>query len=683
MSVKKTFGGDRLGTGAGFTVNMRAFERTTHDLGNVFRSNMGVGIVMPTYCDIVKRGDVWDKEISQHIITHPTNGPIFGSYECRTAVFTADMRLYNKLLHNKRKAIGLEISRVKWPMMQLNGPNIDASLGGDLNAQQINQTSLLATTGVRGLGTLETADGIGRVNIYRNALMILVYYEIISNYIANKQEEIGFVITATPTEVEPKVNSFFTRNSNGADPITYDNTGSQTTTITSGAGLVMEGSGLVPRSIQAYTGGVTEPQYIEDIFDIVQYNESGTRINASNRNGRTYTILGRGISENKNGAYFFWDGTNQGTFGNGLELAEFELEAIERMRDAIFAQPETSPLILTWLGSDEANTWEPELPYTAVVGQTNAESGEAPEQDSKLASWFDWAGLCVATYKADRWQTWLNKEWVESANSMSDVAITEGSFSMDALSMANRIWKLNNDIIAGGGDYEDWLTAVDGLEMEGASETPVYRGGCSCMITFDEVVSSSEAGDQPLGTLGGQGVMKDIKGGTVRFKAQENGMIMAVTWITPMIDYYQGNKWFTKLETLDDLHKPIFDAIGYQDKTTDQIAAWDTKIDAEGNETFFAVGKEPAWTEYWTRNNEVYGSFTRENDERYQVLLRDYTPDENARIEDLTTYIDPTKFLYPFAYTGLEYGPFWVQLGFKTTARRIMSGAKQPQLIRQ
>lgn len=200
------------------------------------------------------------------------------------------------------------------------------------------------------------------------------------------------------------------------------------------------------------------------------------------------------------------------------------------------------------------------------------------------------------------------------------------------------------------------------------------------MITFDEVISSSEYNDQPLGTLGGQGVMKNVRGGHVRFKAEENSMIMAVVWITPIIDYYQGNKWFTKLETMDDIHKPIFDAIGFQEKTTDQMAAWDTIVNEDGTETFFSAGKEPAWTEYWTRNNENYGSFTRHNDERYMVLNRDYTMGEDGRIEDLTTYIDPTKFLYPFAYTGISYGPFWVQLGFDTITRRIMSGAKMPTL---
>ena len=35
--------------------------------------------------------------------------------------------------------------------------------------------------------------------------------------------------------------------------------------------------------------------------------------------------------------------------------------------------------------------------------------------------------------------------------------------------------------------------------------------------------------------------------------------------ITPMIDYSQGNDFDLNLETIDDLHKPALDGIGYQD----------------------------------------------------------------------------------------------------------------------
>ena len=40
---------------------------------------------------------------------------------------------------------------------------------------------------------------------------------------------------------------------------------------------------------------------------------------------------------------------------------------------------------------------------------------------------------------------------------------------------------------------------------------------------------------------------------------------MAITSITPRIDYSQGNDFDTDWTTIDDMHKPALDGIGYQD----------------------------------------------------------------------------------------------------------------------
>lgn len=683
--IKKTFGGDRLGTGAGFTVSQRAYQRSTHNRGRLTRTNMGVGMVMPLYTNIVKRGDVWDMTLDANILTHPTNGPMFGSYEYRAAVITADLRLYNKLLHNDAQDIGMNIKQVLWPMMRLNGRNIDVNGDPDWNAQQIDQSSLLATTGVRGLGTLETPNGEGRVEIMRNALFLLAYWEFYKVYIANKQEGIGMVIGQNLIpDIEPYVEEVEIL---GVNQRAFDNHTSTTlsTKIEKGNTLILRGTGLIKNSIYCKEFSGTGWGYVEYLgsggqapsWENITYNQEGTEARFERYVWDTpVEALDFWSIGSEQAGYFQWDQITKGFVTDGLALNEFPLTNIDEMREKIFAQPKTSPLTIGYYGDEDHG-----LPYSATTGQTALSATGEPTDLSNMRSFYRWSGLGLATYKADRWQTWLNSDWVEAVNVMSSVDTTGGSFTMDALTVAKRIWTFYNDVTAGGGSYQDWLTAVDGMEKSGASETPVYRGGFSCQVTFDEVISSSEAGDQPLGTLGGTGVITRPEGGHVRFVAQENAIIFVVGWITPHIDYHQGNHWSTKLQTLDDLHKPIYDAIGYQEKTTDQMAAWDTIVDpTTGEETFFSAGKEPAWTEYMTHWNENYGSFTRENDEMFMVMNRRYQMDEAGRIEDLTTYIDPTKFLYPFSYVGLDYGPFWVQQRIKAEVRTIMSGAKQPHL---
>ena len=41
--------------------------------------------------------------------------------------------------------------------------------------------------------------------------------------------------------------------------------------------------------------------------------------------------------------------------------------------------------------------------------------------------------------------------------------------------------------------------------------------------------------------------------------------------ITPMVDYSQGNDFDLNLQTMDDLHKPALDGIGYQDLIQEQM----------------------------------------------------------------------------------------------------------------
>ena len=89
-------------------------------------------------------------------------------------------------------------------------------------------------------------------------------------------------------------------------------------------------------------------------------------------------------------------------------------------------------------------------------------------------------------------------------------------------------------------------------------------------IAFQEIISNSSSGEEPLGTLAGRGITTSKqRGGHIRVKATEPSYLMYICSITPRIDYSQGNTWDSKLKTMDDLHKPALDGIGYQDSLND------------------------------------------------------------------------------------------------------------------
>ena len=57
-----------------------------------------------------------------------------------------------------------------------------------------------------------------------------------------------------------------------------------------------------------------------------------------------------------------------------------------------------------------------------------------------------------------------------------------------------------NRIAVSGGTYNDWIEAVYSTSYLSRAETPIYQGGASCEIDFQEVVSNSATEGEPLGT---------------------------------------------------------------------------------------------------------------------------------------------------------------------------------------
>ena len=129
---------------------------------------------------------------------------------------------------------------------------------------------------------------------------------------------------------------------------------------------------------------------------------------------------------------------------------------------------------------------------------------------------------------------------------------------------------------------------------------------------------------------------------------------------------------------MDDWHKPALDGIGYQDSLNGERAWWTDYLTADPELKRTAAGKTVAWINYMSNVNRTFGNFAPGMSESFMVLNRNYsmTTQTGARqIEDLTTYIDPTKFNYIFADTNLDAMNFWVQTKFDIKVRRLISAA--------
>jgi hypothetical protein len=195
MSIEVTIGGDRLGSGKKMKQWMHDYERANHDLSYVWRSSMSAGPLVPFMSMIQTPGDTFDINLRADVKTLPTIGPLFGSYKLQLDVFECPIRLYNGLLHNNELNIGMTMKDVMLPRMFVNCNAIKYANDDDIpvDLQQINQSSLLAYLGIRGIGK-GAEQGQEFVQTMMNATSVIAYYDIYKNFYANKQEEEGAII---------------------------------------------------------------------------------------------------------------------------------------------------------------------------------------------------------------------------------------------------------------------------------------------------------------------------------------------------------------------------------------------------------------------------------------------------------------------------------------------------------
>lgn len=644
MSIQKNIGKNTIGDNNKMSVSLHEYNMSTHDLSTIVRNTQSPGTLVPNLCLVGQKGDTFDIDVDANVLTHPTTGPLFGSFKLEHHIYAAPVRLYNSWLHNNRTKIGLNMAQVKLPQIKVTLKSKDDTITTEENQwNQVNPSCLLAYLGIRGFANM---SGVTSKIVSKNALPILAYYDIFKNYYANTQEENFYII---------------------------GNTEELTITI--------NGTKVNPNVIPSNEGRVNNTGVITISPKTIKQNEIQIKVSKNTPTGQS-EILAPGdigssgvegetikIITNKIPTGEIWYIRSIQTI-NRITLESCPLENLDTIRDKILLT--AGDMIFDI--SDTAKSVKPFTNFAKRKAVNNKLNASDPQY-----------GLCLKTYNSDLYQNWINTEWIEGVNGINEasaVDVSDGTLSMDALNLSQKVYNFLNRIAVSGGTYRDWLETVytGGNYME-RCETPTFEGGVSQEIVFQEVVSNSASGDEPLGTLAGRGVTTGRqKGGHIRIKVTEPCYIMCICSITPRIDYGQGNTWDTYLETMDDWHKPALDGIGYQDSLNGERAWWTDYVTADPDLKRTSAGKTVAWINYMTNVNRTFGNFAPGMSESFMVLNRNYSIDTNRQIEDLTTYIDPVKFNYIFADTNLDAMNFWVQTKFDIKVRRLISAKQIPNL---
>lgn len=680
--MKKTLGGDRLRSESKMEVYLPNFGRSSHNVGKIIRTSQACGTIVPYWCQIGLDGTTFYIDITTKVKTLPTTGPVFGSFKHQIDIFVIPIRLYIAALHNNALGVGLNMSKVLLPQFIVNTATTSI-YKNDTNRGQVNPSSLLSYLGIKGFGYSKVNQKVRRFP----AIFNLAYWDIFKNYYANKQEENAYVITG--------INHIWKTISVG-DGVSWKKTWSENTSPEYKIAPTTDS----PKYIKLEFEENISPEEVNEIQFLTNIPNSNQKLNVLTKLGDTFVFErtdpeAMGLREPSNprratNVYVYRVKTNitiaynMGATGENkltmpdnkkIKLTQFPLKNIDEQRTEILKAPSTSAYIVPNI----------KMPYGAATGGLTLPNYNRTENYVSSNAWYSQAGLAVKTYLSDRFNNWLNTEWIDGTtggiNSITAVDVSEGKLTMDALILQKKIFNMLNRVVITDGTYQAWREATYGVRSATLPESPIFCGGMQSEIAFDEIVSNSATDEEPLGTLAGRGVATMYKSGRgIKIKCTEPSMIMALGSITPRVDYSQGNKWWTRLENMDDFHKPTLDAIGFQELIAEEVAAWSTESNGENELTYQSLGKQPSWIEYTTDVNETYGEFAAGMPLAFMCLNRVYEERDDHTIRNASTYIDPTIYNNIFAESRLSSQNFWVQVAFDVTARRVMSAKQIPNL---
>lgn len=659
MAVVRTLGKNTLGDNNKMKVAMRDYDMSTHDISTVFRSSIGVGMLVP-FCKILcQKGDIIDLNLINKTLSQPTLGPLFGSFKLQHFLFFGGFRLYNSWLHNNRTGIGMKMNDIKLPMM------VAKTYGTATDAK----TNISASALYKYLGWSKSrrTGASANTSIQKNGVPLLMYLDIFKNFFANTQED-KFYMLKGAGEITLNIQKTHNDNNDGKYTVGRDQNSvnvTKTTTIT--AGII----------INDYTN------FWNSLKVKILESDGGLytkRISELTSNSKNFNITLDKISADPYATILQFFTTKETANYIKVEIGQYDLKLLDQIRDVILHKKGNETLILAEGNLDASNNGSTEL--------KNMFNDLMTSQSNKLG------GMLLKTYDSDIFNNWVKTDWIDGAGGITeitsiDITANDGKLTMDALNLQQKVYNMLNRIAVAGGTYRDWLETVytAGKYLD-RPETPVFIGGMTQYIEFDEVISKSatetEYGSQPLGDIAaiGRGG-KPLNNGHIHYQCEEPGYIMGLMAITPMIDYSQGNDFDLNLQTIDDLHKPALDGIGYQDLIQEQMVGETSEYKGGGaiNQiVHLTANKTVAWIDYMTNYNRTYGDFAAGEALDFMVLNRRYEVGSDSMIKDLTTYIDPQKYIEIFADTSIDSQNFWVQTVVQATRRGNYSAKQIPFL---
>lgn len=319
------------------------------------------------------------------------------------------------------------------------------------------------------------------------------------------------------------------------------------------------------------------------------------------------------------------------------------------------------------------------------------------------------SGILLSTYLPDLMRNTLSDTYNTSVASVSTAG---GSFDIDVLRFKNKLQRLIDRFDVSGGRFSDWLRTVWGVETRKDMDIPELIGVAQQIVDPNQVTAQAQTGAKgaedstDLGQFGGN-FNKTGQHRKHSFVASTPGRVMVCVTLVPMVDYSQGiDPELTHTNFADD-YFPEFEQLGYQ-KVPNFMYSPNASVTVSGTKnssgtfiptsiseiadqsTFLSAGKQVAWLPEQTDIPTVHGEFGNGGYYESWVLKRRYfhrdlvvSTSTSVQYDDkldITHYINPLDYQYPFVGQSI-LDPNWeLQIGFNVRAVLPMGKRFMPNL---
>ena len=395
MTVVRTLGKNTLGDNDKMKVAMRDYDMSTHDISTIFRSSIGVGMLVP-FCKILcQKGDIIDINLINKTLSQPTLGPLFGSFKLQHFMFFGGFRLYNSWLHNNRTGIGMKMSDIKLPMMHAKtyGTATEAT------------TNISASSLYKYLGWSKSRrKGASATNgVLKNGVPLLLYLDIFKNFFANTQEKKFYMLKGAGEVALEGIDSYNNENEGyytigkNTNSIHITNTTKLQTRLTNIDYQRFWDS--IKVTIMESDGGL----YYKTLAQLTSDASTNT-ITLSNTNASPYATILQLFTTIETKKFI------------KTELGQYDLKLLDQIRDVILHKKGNETLILYASNLNETNNGSAEL--------VNMFDDLITSQSNRLG------GMLLKTYDSDIFNNWIRTDWIDG---------TGGITELTSINMLNRI----------------------------------------------------------------------------------------------------------------------------------------------------------------------------------------------------------------------------------------------------